>query len=109
LTDLTHPAAVTARLASIEEDLAIRQNALEEAGLAWFRAKREREKRRATEFIKAKAEGKTVSEAEAIAERWTCTIGVEEEAAWESQRAVVRVLDTRATIGQSLLKAMGRA
>ena len=44
-----------------------------------------------------------------IADRETAREGAEAEAEWEALRAVVRVLDTRASIGQSILKAQGRA
>lgn len=106
MTDLTHPAAVMARLAEIENDLAARQNALERAGMAWFRCKRDREKARATAFLAAEG---TVAERTAIADQQTAVDGKQEEAEWEALRAVVRVLETRASIGQSLLRVQGRA
>lgn len=105
-TDLTSPNAVMARLAEIENDLANRQNLLEEAALDWYRAKRDREKARAVQFLSAEG---TVAERQAIADRETATDGKQEEALYESLRAVVRTLETRASIGQSLLKAQGRA
>jgi ectoine hydroxylase-related dioxygenase (phytanoyl-CoA dioxygenase family) len=95
-----------ARLAEIENDLAVRQNALESAGMAWFKAKRDREKARATAFLRAAG---TVAERSARAEEETAVDGMNEEAEWEALRAVVRVLETRASIGQSLLRAQGRA
>lgn len=104
--DLTHPAAVMARLQEIDDDLARRQNVLEAAGMAWFKAKRDKEKARATAFLSAEG---TVAERNAIAERATALDGRNEEAEWESVRAVVRVLETRASIGQSLLRAQGRS
>jgi hypothetical protein len=45
----------------------------------------------------------------AKAEVATAHIGVEDEARWEGLKAVVRVLDTRAAIGMSLLRSHGRA
>ena len=78
MSDLSHPAAVKVRLEGIEDDLAVRQNRLETAALDWFRAKRDREKERATQFLAA-------------------------------QKAVVRVLDTRAAIGMSILRSQERA
>ncbi len=104
--DLSQPSAVMSRLAEIENDLAARQNTLERAGMAWFKAKRDREKNRAVEFLKADG---TVAERSAIADRATALDGRDQEAEWESVRAVVRVLETRASIGQSLLRAQGRA
>lgn len=106
MSALHDPAAVMARLAEIENDLAARQNALEESGLTWYRAKRDREHRRAVAFLSAEG---TVAERNAIADRETAREGAEAEAEWEALRAVVRVLDTRASIGQSILKAQGRA
>jgi hypothetical protein len=103
---LSHPAAVMERLEAIEQDLAVRGPALEAAGLGWFRQKRERERARAIAFIAAEG---TVAERNAIADRETAMIGVSEEAEWEALKAVVRTLETRATIGQSILRAQGRS
>lgn len=105
MTALDAPATISQRLDAIDHDLAIRQNALEAAALAWFRQKREKERARAIAFISAEG---TVAERSAIADRDTSMIGVAEEAEWEALRAVVRVLETRATIGQSLLRSQGR-
>jgi hypothetical protein len=93
------------RLAEIENDLAVRQNALESAGMAYFRAKRDRERDRAVAFLAAVG---TVAERNAIADRDTALQARNEEAEWEALKAVVRVLETRASIGQSLLRAQGR-
>lgn len=106
MSDLTQPSAVMARLAEIEDDLASRQNALERAGMAWFKAKRDREHARAVAFLQADG---TVAERTALAESRTALDGKTEEAEWEALKAVVRVLEARASIGQSLLKAQGRA
>jgi hypothetical protein len=103
---LTDPAAVMRRLSEIENDLAARQNTLELAGMAWFKAKRDREKARAVAFLAASG---TVAERSAIADRETAVDGKNEEAEWEALKAVVRVLETRANIGMALLKAQGRA
>jgi len=103
--DLTTPGAVMFRLAVIENDLAARQGTLERAGLAWFRCKRDREKARAVAFLSAQG---TVAERNAIADQQTATDGRNEEAEWEAVKAVVRVLEARASIGQSILRAQGR-
>lgn len=103
---LSDPAAVMARLEAIEEDLAQRQNEYEEAALDWFRAKRDRERDRAVEFMRALG---TVAERQATADKATADKGKEEEARYEACKAVVRVLETRASIGQSILRAQGRA
>lgn len=94
------------RLAAIESDLATREGALENAAFEWFKAKRDREKQRAEKFLTTEG---TVAERNAHADKATAHLGVEHEAEYEALRAVVRVLETRATIGQSLLKAHGRA
>lgn len=100
------PSVVIERLEAIERDLAGRQNALEAAAMAWFRAKRDREHARAVTFLSAT--GCTVAERNAIAERETSLLGVDEEASYEALRGVMRVLETRASIGQSILRAQGR-
>jgi hypothetical protein len=102
---LSHPAAVLERLAQIEHDLEMRQNALEAAALAWFRVKRDKERQHAIEYLKASG---TVSAREAIADEQTAMLGAHEEAEWEALKAVVRVLETRASIGQSILRSQGR-
>lgn len=103
---LDNPAAVVARLEEIERDLAVRQNALESAGMAWFRRKRDREHAFAVAFLSAEG---TVAERKAIADRETSLIGKDEEAEWEALSRVVRVLETRANIGMALLKSQGRS
>ena len=107
VTDLSAPQLVMARLEAIEQDLAARQAALEAAARAWFMAKRQREHDRAVAFLSA--DGATVAERNALADQATALDGREAEAEWEALRAVVRVLDTRATIGMGVLKAQGRA
>jgi len=102
---LSTPQAVQSRLEAIENDLAVRQNAIESAALAWFRAKRDRERQWATAYISADGPAH-VRRAEA--DLAVATLGVLEEAEYESLKAVVRVLETRATIGQSLLRSQGR-
>jgi hypothetical protein len=105
VSDLTSPGAVQARLQEIEQDLAIRQLEFERAALAWFRAKREKEKHRAEVFLSSDG---SVAARSALADEETALQGADEEARYEAQKAVVRVLDTRAAIGMALLKAQGR-
>lgn len=100
------PGNVMARLEAIETDLASRQNALESAARKWFVEKREKEHKRAVAFISAEG---TVAERSAIADRETARVGAQEEAEWEALRVVVRTLEARASIGQSLLRSQGRA
>jgi hypothetical protein len=102
MSDLSTPAAVLNRLAEIENDLAIRQNALESAASNWYRAKRDKEKARAVAFMAAEG---TVAERNAAADEAHALDGKNEEAEYEALKAVVRVLETRASIGQSILKA----
>jgi len=103
---LSSPAEVMVRLEAIELDLANRQNVLESAARQWFVAKRDREHKRAVEFLRADG---SVAERNAIADRSTAREGVQQEAEYEALRAVVRTLEARASIGQSLLRAQGRA
>jgi hypothetical protein len=105
VTTLSHPAAVQARLEEIDADLAVRQNEFEDASLAHFTSKRLKEKAKAEAFLRAEG---TVAQRTAISERDTAVLGMEEEARWEGLKGVVRVLDTRAAIGMSLLRAQGR-
>lgn len=101
----TSPQAVINRLAEIEHELAIRQNVLEEVAMNWYRAKRDKEKARAVAFLRAEG---TVAERQARADEETAIDGVEVEAEYESVKAVVRVLETRASIGQTLLRSQAR-
>ena len=102
---LSTPAAVMARLDEIDQDLAERQHDYETAALDWFRAKREREKERALVFLQSTG---TIAERHAQADFRTARLGREEEAQFEALKAVIRVLETRASIGQSILRAQGR-
>lgn len=106
MSHLSDPGAVQARLNGIETDLATRQNELESSALDWFRGKREREKARAEAFLAAEG---TVAERNAIADKTTALLFAEDEAKYEAQKSVVRVLDTRAAIGMSLLRSQSRA
>lgn len=99
------PAQIIERLEGIESDLAERQNTLGSAAERWYKAKRDREKARAVAFLGAEG---TVAERHAIADRDTALDGRDEEAEYESVRAVVRVLETRASIGQSLIRTHAR-
>lgn len=98
-------AEVQRRLEDIEADLQKREVALEDAARKWFIAKRDREKARAVAFLSAEG---TIAERSAKADLETTVVGKEAEAEFEALRAVVRVLETRASIGQSLLRSMTR-
>lgn len=99
-----NPADLIARLEQIDQDLAVRQAALEQAAAGWMRQKRDREKQHAEAFLTAKAGGMTVAEASAVADRDTALIGLEAEAEFEALKRVVAVLETRASIGQTLVR-----
>jgi hypothetical protein len=102
---LDAPGPTLQRLAEIENDLAIRQNIYEEAARAWFIAKRDREREYALEYMRAEG---PVEQRKSQAIRATSHIGQTEEAEFEALRAVVRVLETRASIGQSVLRSQAR-
>jgi hypothetical protein len=93
------------RLESIEHDLATRQNVLGDAAEKWYRAKREKERLRAVAFLEAEG---TVAERQAVADRETALYGQQEEAEYEAVKAVVRVLETRASIDQTLTRTHAR-
>ena len=102
---MNDPAQVLARLQAIEEDLAARQARLESAAMTWYRAKRDKEKARAVAFLSAEG---SVAERNAVADKLTALDGRDAEAEWEAVRAVVRVLETRASIGQTIARTYGR-
>lgn len=103
--DLTAPPQVIVQLWQIDQDLANRQNDLEEYAEQWFRAKRDQEHDYSVAYLNATG---TVAERQAQAKIETYTVGVEAEAKYEALKAVVRVLETRASIAQSILRAQGR-
>jgi hypothetical protein len=96
---------VLERLEAIETDLSERERDLEQAALDWFKAKRDVEHDYAVAYLAADG---TVDERKSKARRVIEGKGRDEEARYESLRAVVRVLETRANIGMALLKAQGR-
>jgi hypothetical protein len=105
MATLDSPAVIMGRLQDIEADLADRQNTLEAAAMNWYRAKRDKEHKHAVTFISATG---TVAERTQQAALEASLIGKEEEALFEALRAVVRTLETRATIGMALLKSQSR-
>lgn len=102
---LSTPQQVQARLEEIDRDLAMRQNVLESAALAWYRKKRDREQRWARAYIETEGPAHV---RRAQADLAVATVGIAEEAEYEAVKGVVRVLETRASIGQSLLRSQGR-
>ena len=107
VADLSTPQQVMARLESIEHDLAIRQNALENAAREWFTAKREIERERARALLSSEASSVTEKKAQAEIAAGGHE-GIEFEAEYEALKSVVRVLETRATVCMALLKSQGR-
>jgi hypothetical protein len=105
---LGNPQAVMDRLAEIENDLAIRQNLYEDVAGKWFLAQRDIKRQWATALLTAGGTTVTERKAEADIVAATCP-GSELEGEYEALKAVLRVLETRATIGMSILKAQGRA
>ena len=105
IAQLSTPQQVQARLEEIEHDLALRQNTLEAAAWTWFKVRRDKEREWAKAYIAASG---PVHERKAHADLAVATIGVTEEAEYEAVKAVVRLLEARATIGQSLLRSQGR-
>lgn len=105
---LSDPAAVMARLESIDEDLAKRQNSYEDAASRWFTAQREIERRKASALLTSDKGSVTEKKAEGELAAFDVE-GAVAKAEYEALKAAVRVLELRATIGMSILKAQGRA
>lgn len=109
---LSHPAAVMARLAEIENDLAERQNEYEQAASDKARLVRDWEKRYASHRVTAKGNDAEARKAAALGaaidqdDLWERL--KQAEGTFEACKVVVGVLDKRASIGQSILRAQGR-
>lgn len=106
-------AQIMDRLGAIEEDLAGRQNEFEQAAGDRARLIRDWERRVAIARRTAKGNDADARKAAALVmaidqddlyERLS-----EAEGQFDALRAVTRVLETRASIGQSILRGMGRA
>lgn len=101
------------RLEQIERDLGERQEPYATAAEDMHKLAREYEERHARAFIAAQGDTATEKKARAVealaaAEDGIWTRLAEAEGAYEGQRAAVKVLETRATIGMSLLKGAVR-
>lgn len=107
MADLSQPHTVMSRLEAIENDLAVRQNAYESAARAWFGAQREIVRVRAVKLLASDAASVTEKKADADLAAYDVE-GASAEAEYEALRAAVKVLELRATIGMSILKAQGR-
>jgi hypothetical protein len=105
---LSTPAEVQSLLEQIQRDLASRQNLYEESARRWFHAKREIEKRKATAYLLAGDRPANERRAAGVSAAYEVD-GVESEAEYEALKAAIGVLETRASICMSILKAQGRA
>jgi hypothetical protein len=113
------PQMVIARLAEIDADLQSRQNEYEKAARDFARQTRELELHKAKAFMQAegpveqrKQEAILAMSAPAPGEDMASTpyaLLKDAEARYEGCKVAVRVLETRASIGQSILRAQGRA
>lgn len=107
MVDLSSPAEVMRLLGEIERDLAECQNDYEAAALSWYLTRREVGRVKAEALLSA--QDGSVTEKRARAELAAYDVeGAEWEAKFESLKAFIGVLSTRAMICQSLLKAQGR-
>jgi hypothetical protein len=101
------PAIVLSRLAEIEEDLGHRQLAFEEAAEGFYRAKRDFELELAT--ARLDAQGTVQERADrallSLAKGDTYKRLIISEASYEGAKAAMRTLETRASIGQSILRS----
>lgn len=113
MTTLSHPAAVMARLAEIENDLAGRVNDYEAAAGERARLIRDWEKRLAISTAQAKGGDANARKQAALVMAASQDDLYDRlkvaEGAYAACHAVVRVLETRATIGMAILKTQGRA
>lgn len=98
---MLEPADIATRLEEIEKDLGIRQDALAKAAHAWYTAKREQEMEHAKCFLIATG---PVEARKAQATLKTGEIGKQEEADFEARKRAMMVLETRASILQTLAK-----
>lgn len=116
MTGLMHdaPAAVMNRLSQIEDDLAERQNAYEDAADELARATRAFNLRFAQAMVVAQGGSEKTREAQALIAVAAAEDGVYErltnaEAAYKALKAAIGTMESRATIGQSILRAQGRS
>lgn len=106
--DTSHPAALMSKLTEVERDLAERQNTLEDAARRWYKAQREIGKRKASALLTSDKSSVTEKKAEGDLAAYEVEDSAQ-EAEYEAIKAFVRVLEQRAMILMSLLKAHGRA
>ena len=109
----SHPGAVLGRLAEIENDLAERMNEYETAAGDRARLIRDWERRLAISTATAKGGDANARKQAALvmasAQDDLYDRLRDAEGAYAALHAVVRVLETRATVGMAILKSQGRA
>lgn len=103
--DLSDPGIVVNRLAEIENDLALRQNELEAAASDFAYRKRDFEREYASAFL-------SLTDGSIEEKKQRARLAVEgdlpyahAQGKYEGLKAVVRVLEARASIGQSILRS----
>lgn len=101
--------AIQSRLEEIEDDLRERQPEFEEAAETMHKLARDYELRHARAFMAADGSTATERKAQAILAMAAADDGLfielkEAEGKYEGLKAAIRTLETRATIGMSLLK-----
>lgn len=115
MSDLTHPAAVMARLETIDRELAEYQNTYEQAAGDKARLTRDWERRYLIARKKATGNDADARKAAAFVAAYEADEGLlfgelsDAEARFEAQKVAVKLRETRVSIGQSILKAQGRA
>jgi len=108
---LSDPATIMQWLQEIEEDLAERGNEFAEKAGAFFRGKRNFELALAKAYIGAEGSNQKERESNALTKVEALPVYdefVTAEAEYHALKSVLGVLDTRATICQSLLKIHSR-
>jgi hypothetical protein len=110
---MDNPGLVMRRLAEIENDLAERQNEYEQAADDRARLVRDWERRIATATAQAKGGDANARKQAALVMAATQDDLYDRlkdaEARFAALHAVVKVLETRSTIGMSILRSQGRA
>lgn len=110
---MSHPGAVLARLAAIENDLAERQNEYEEAAGDKTNLIRDWERRLAISTATAKGGDANARKQAALvmasAQDDLYDRLRDAESRYAALHAAVRVLETRATVGMAILKSQGRS
>jgi len=105
------PATVMKTLADVEADLAIRQVELESIADEKVRVQRDMDKTMARATVVAQGASKEIRQSNALLAVVTSGSDLYErltnlDARYESLKAAMRALETRASIGQSILRAL---